>query len=212
MDPVRIVVFGVTGRTGRLLVEGALQRGHDVTALVGARDDAGALPSTARIVRGQVLDGGAVSDAVDGQEAALVALADGSRTERRASAQGVLNVIRSMQRYRVPRLVVLSASLAHPGPDPSLPWFREHLVKPLLHRHLAATLRRAEVTIRQSELEWTLVRATSLTDKPPRGSFHVGPGYSLRGGTAMARVDVAAFMLDEIGRRHNVGHAIALAY
>lgn len=209
---MRVVVFGLTGQTGRLLVRGALRRGHDVTALAGERDRSGELPPTARVLQGSVLDGGAVSDAVDGQEAALVALADGARAERRASAQGVLNVIRSMQRYGVRRLVVLSASLAHPGPDPGLPWIREHLLKPLLHRDFATTLRRAEITVRQSELEWTLVRAPSLNDRPPRGHLRAGPGYSLGGSRAIARADVAAFMLDELDRRQNVGHAVALAY
>jgi putative NADH-flavin reductase len=94
---MRVVVFGATGRTGRLLVEGALARGHDVTAFVRAPDKLGVLRDRVRVAQGDVLDGGAVSDAVDGQEAALVALGVAMKKgDPAVNAQGTLNVIRSM--------------------------------------------------------------------------------------------------------------------
>jgi putative NADH-flavin reductase len=211
---MKVVIFGATGRTGRLLVKGALARGHDVTAFVRAPDKLGSLQDLVHVVQGDVLDGGAVSDAVDGQDAALVAL--GVAVKKRdpaVNAQGTLNVIRSMQRYGLRRLVVLSAGGAQQGPDPNLPWAFEHVVKPLFLKHAFADLRRMETSVRQSELDWTIVRAAGgLTDGPARGGYRVGPGHSLSGGRRIARADVAAFMLDELERRDNVAHALAIAY
>ena len=211
---MKVVVFGATGRTGRLLVEGALERGHDVTALVRAPDKLGALRERVRIVRGDVLDGGVVSDAVDGQEAALVALGVAMKKgDPAVNAQGTLNVIRSMQRYAVRRLVVLSAGGTQQGHDPNLPWTFERVLKPLFLKHAFADLRRMETSVRQSELEWTIVRAAGgLTDGPARGVYRTEPGYSLPGGRKIARADVAAFMLDELERGHNIAHALAIAY
>jgi putative NADH-flavin reductase len=210
---MKVVVFGATGRTGRLLVEGALARGHDVTAFVRAPNKLGALRDRVRVVHGDVLDGGAVSDAVDGQEAVLVALAGGgTKAAEQVNAQGTLNVIRSMQRYGVRRLVVLSAGGTQPGRDPNLPWFFERIVKPLFLKNVLADLRRMEISVRQSELDWTLVRAAQLVDGPARGAYRAEPGYSLPGGTKIARADVAAFMLDELERRDNIAHALAIAY
>lgn len=210
---MKVVVFGATGRTGRLLVEGALARGHDVTAFVRAPNKLGALRDRVRVVHGDVLDGGGVSDAVDGQEAVLVALAGGgTKAAEQVNAQGTLNVIRSMQRYGVRRLVVLSAGGTQPGRDPNLPWFFERIVKPLFLKNVLADLRRMEISVRQSELDWTLVRAAQLVDGPARGAYRAEPGYSLPGGTKIARADVAAFMLDELERRDNIAHALAIAY
>ena len=210
---MKVVVFGATGRTGRLLVEGALARGHDVTAFVRAPNKLGALRNRVRVVHGDVLDGGAVSDAVDGQEAVLVALAGGgTKAAEQVNAQGTLNVIRSMQRYGVRRLVVLSAGGTQPGRDPNLPWFFERIVKPLFLKNVLADLRRMEISVRQSELDWTLVRAAQLVDGPARGAYRAEPGYSLPGGMKIARADVAAFMLDELERRDNIAHALAIAY
>ena len=210
---MKVVVFGATGRTGRLLVEGALARSHDVTAFVRAPNKLGALRDRVQVVHGDVLDGGAVSDAVDGQEAVLVALAGGgTKAAEQVNAQGTLNVIRSMQRYSARRLVVLSAGGTQPGRDPNLPWFFERVVKPLFLKDVLADLRRMEISVRQSELDWTLVRAAQLVDGPARGAYRAEPGYSLPGGTKIARADVAAFMLDELERRDNIAHALAIAY
>ena len=211
---MKVVVFGASGRTGRLLVDGALARGHDVTAFVRAPDKLGVLRDRVRVVKGDVLDGGAVSDAVDGQEAALVALGVAMKKgDPAVNAQGTLNVIRSMQRYDVRRLVVLSAGGTQQGPDPNLPWVFERVVKPLVLKHAFADLRRMETSVRQSELDWTIVRASGgLTDGPARGEYRAEPGYSLPGGRRIARADVAAFMVDELGRRDNIAHALAIAY
>jgi putative NADH-flavin reductase len=211
---MNVVVFGATGRTGKLLVEGALGRGHDVTVFVRAPDKLGALRERVQVVQGDILDGGLVSDAVDGQDAALVALGVARKKRDPAvNAQGTLNVIRSMQRYEVRRLVVLSAGGTQDGTDPNLPWTFERVVKPLFLKHAFADLRRMETSVRQSELDWTIVRAAGgLTDGPARGGYRVEPGYSLPGGRRIARADVAAFMLDELERRDNVAHALAVAY
>ena len=120
---MKVLVVGATGRTGRLLTRGALERGHEVTALVRAPEKLGDLAGRVRVVAGDVLDGGVVSDAVDGQDAVLVALSAAHRKNAPAvNALGTLNVIRSMQRYDVRRLVVLSASgtAARTRPQPAV--------------------------------------------------------------------------------------------
>jgi uncharacterized protein YbjT (DUF2867 family) len=211
---MRVLIVGATGRTGRLLVKGALERGHDVTALARAPEKLGDATGEVRVVAGDVLDGGVVSDAVDGQDAVLVALSAAHKSSEPAvNALGTLNVIRSMQRYRVRRLVVLSASGTQPGRDPNLPWAFERVVKPLFLKHAYADLRRMETTVRQSELDWTIVRVSgALTDGPPRGAYRAEPGYSLPGGRRISRADVAEYMLDQLTLRADVGHAVAVAY
>jgi putative NADH-flavin reductase len=211
---MNVLVVGASGRTGRLLVAGAMERGHAVTALVRARERLGGLAAQARVIEGDVLDGGAVSDAVDGQDAVLVALGVAmKKTDPAVNALGTLNVIRSMQRYGVRRLVVLSAGGTQQGHDPNLPWAFERVFKPLFLKHAYADLRRMETSVRQSELDWTIVRAAGgLTDGPARGGYRVEPGYSVPGGRRIARADVAEFMLDQLVLHDDMGHAVAIAY
>jgi putative NADH-flavin reductase len=211
---MNVLVVGASGRTGRLLAAGALERGHAVTALVRARERLGDLAARVRVVEGDVLDGGVVSDAVDGQDAVLVALGVAMKKDDPAvNALGTLNAIRSMQRYGVRRLVVLSAGGTQQGHDPNLPGVFERIVKPLFLKHAFADLRRMETSVRQSELDWTIVRASGgLTDGPARGGYRVEPGYSLPSGRRITRADVAEYMLDQLTLRGDLGHAVAIAF
>lgn len=208
-----VLVVGATGRTGRLLARGAIGRGHSVTALVCTPERLGDLADRVHTVVGDVLDGGVVSDAVDGRDAVLVVLGAARRKAAPINALGTLNVIRSMQRYGVRRLVVLSCSGVRPGRDPSLPWVHDRIVRRALLGHVFVDLRRMETSVRQSGLDWTIVRAPgALTNGPARGGYRAGPGYSLPGGRRISRADVAEYMLDQLTLTDDVGHAVAVAY
>lgn len=211
---MKVLIVGATGRTGRLLTRGALTRGHQVTVLVRAPEKLGDLTGRVRVVAGDVLDGGVVSDAVDGQQAVLVALSAAHRRHAPAvNALGTLNVIRSMQRFGVRRLVVLSASGTAPRRDPNLPWVFDRVIKPVLLGPAYDDLRRMETSVRTSELDWTIVRISgALTNDAPRGVYRAEPGYSLPGGRKIARADVAEYMLDQLTLTDDVGHAVAVAY
>ena len=65
---MKLAIFGATGKTGRPLVEQALAAGHSVAAL--ARDPAklGMEHANLRVIKGDVLDANAVSEALRGVE------------------------------------------------------------------------------------------------------------------------------------------------
>ncbi|MDQ3879469.1 MAG: NAD(P)H-binding protein, partial [Chloroflexota bacterium] len=73
---MRLTVLGPTGRIGRLVVEQALEAGHDVTVLARRRDAfaASAAPDRLRVVTGDATDLDAVSAAVDRADAVISAL------------------------------------------------------------------------------------------------------------------------------------------
>lgn len=185
-----------------------------MTALLRAPEQSGALVAGVRIVAGDVLDGGLVSDAVDGEDAVIVTLRPArTKAEPAVAALGTLNMIRSMQRCSVRRLIVRSTVGMQPGRDPNLPWHVERLVKPLLRRAAYDDLRRMETSVRQSELDWTIVRAPgAVGDGPARGIYRSAPGYSLPGGRSIARADLTEHLLDQLTLTGDIGHAVAVAY
>jgi FlaA1/EpsC-like NDP-sugar epimerase len=73
-DPMRLLVIGATGGTGRELVQQALAHGHQVTAFV--RDPARLQIEHAnlRVAKGDVLDYATVEAAMRGQDAVVSAL------------------------------------------------------------------------------------------------------------------------------------------
>jgi uncharacterized protein YbjT (DUF2867 family) len=79
---VKILIIGATGGTGRLLLEMALEQGHEVTAL--ARNPSAVAPRDyrPRVLGGNTLDPDAVEAAVSGQGAVLSAWARAARSPR----------------------------------------------------------------------------------------------------------------------------------
>lgn len=211
---MRLAILADAVRLAPLLVGEALPRGHEVSMLGAAPEGLPAGRDRLRRVPGRQGDAGAVSDLIDGREAVIVALADGSDASALRSAPAVtIDAIRSMRRYGVSRLVVLSAAAVTPGGEPGRPRFFGRLADPLARRRAVADLRRMEVAVRRSELDWTLVRAARLTDEPPRGldRIRVGPGFSLPGGRPISRADVAAFLIQQLERGDDIGHALAIS-
>jgi putative NADH-flavin reductase len=206
---VKIVVCGATGRTGRELVRVALERGHFVTAL--AHDVHGDLTPAERltIAYGDVLVRETLWSVVNGADAVLWAVGPSSGDRSNLLGPGIANVAAAMRSAGVRRVVALSSSSV--GDRKGDPWWRRLFGRPTRaatvddHRHM-------EVALRQSGLDWTIVRATQLLDGPSRGHCRVGPGYSLPGRTGVARADVAAVMLDQLDTDLNVGHAVAVSY
>jgi uncharacterized protein YbjT (DUF2867 family) len=215
---MKVVVFGATERLGGLLVAGALGRGHTVTAFGPARpaptgpakDPAGGRLQT---VPGDLVEGAAVAAAVAGHDAVLYALEPPSgRGPTTRASQGMRNVVRAMSDGGVRRLICLS--IGGPGTervgDP--PGLVKRLFRASPPSGALADLRKTEVTVRQSGLDWTIVRAARLTDDEGRHRHRTGPGYALPHGTKIARADVAEFMLDQLDDVTNVGHAVAIAW
>ncbi|NHN46882.1 complex I NDUFA9 subunit family protein [Halostella sp. JP-L12] len=145
---MRILVTGGTGFIGEKLCRELDERGHDVTALARDPDEA-TLPSSVERARGDVTVYDSVEASFDGQDAVvnLVALSPlfkprGGATHEDVHLGGTENVVRAAEEHDVPRVVQMSALGADPGG--STAYIR--------------TKGRAEEVVRDSDLDWTLVR------------------------------------------------------
>ena len=85
----------------------------------------------------------------------------------------------------------------------------KYALRPLIFRNILAEHRRVEEIVKASTLSWTVVRPPKLTNGPPRGylaSLELQPGRF-----SAARVDVAAFIADELESNQYVRQAVFVA-
>jgi len=80
----------------------------------------------------------------------------------------------------------------------------------VLRKHYA-DLARMEDVIRDSGLDWTVVRPPRLTDKPVTGAYRMAYGQNLRGGFFISRADVAHHMLRVLEQPETIGQIIGIA-
>jgi len=193
---VKLAVFGATGGTGRSLVQQALAQGHAVTALVRDPERA-ALPTEVGVVAGDVRDAAPVGEVVAGVDAVLSCL--GASLPASMGARGMVGtdgvpvIIEAMKRHGVRRLIAVSAF----GAGDSKPQIS------LMFRNAMATMLRGiykdkngmEPVIQGSEVDWTILRPTNLTDGPRTGQVVFDPADKLGVRDRIARADVAEVML-----------------
>ena len=187
--------MGATGRTGRQIVLRALAQGHALTALVRDPANLGELGTRVDAVRGDVRDPAAVHRAVRGADAVLVALGRSRGSPRDLQSQALANLVSSMTREGVRRLVVLANSAVEDPTDrPSLAQRAVRVLLRLVHPTDRRDALVAARTIERSGLAWTIVRASVLRDTPPTKAYRVG---RMTGdlGLRVSRSDVAEFML-----------------
>jgi uncharacterized protein YbjT (DUF2867 family) len=90
-----------------------------------------------------------------------------------------------------------------------------HLLGPLTKaalRKVFADLARMEDLLRDSGLDWTVVRPPRLTDKPVTGTYRTAQGQNLRRGLFISRADVAHLMLRVLGQPDTIHRTIGIAY
>src|ERR1700677_5137897 len=170
-NPMKVLILGGTGATGRHLCEQAAAAGHAVTALV--RDSAAAKLSCPGVTirQGQPTSEADVTAAVAGNDAVLSALGprQGSDPVCVGAAQAV---IAAMKKQGVKRLLWLSAG----GAGDSAPqiirasFVFRRIIMPVSPRKPYANHTRAEELIHASGLDFTVVRPVQLVDGPTNGT------------------------------------------
>jgi putative NADH-flavin reductase len=194
----KISVFGASGRTGKLFTELALQNGYEVKPLVRDPSKLELQHSNLEVIQGDVLDPAKVGETIKATDAVINLI--GNRKDsppdlRRTSTQHILN---AMQQNKVKRLIALSSPFAilDERDKPSFYFkFAVLMTKPLFGAALVEDGRASLDLIRCSELDWTIVRAPTLSNQPSKGNYRVGY-LDANTGKIASRSDVAAFLLD----------------
>jgi len=194
---VKVLIIGATGSTGRILLEKALEQGHQVTAL--ARNPSAVAPPEyrPRVLGGNVLDPEAVEAAVAGQDAVLSALGTRSTKPTTLFSASTANLVGAMKKHGVRRLVCITGvgagdSKGHVG------FLYDRVFLPLVLRNQYEDKERQEEILRRSGLEWVIVRPARVTNKRATGEYQVflsGDSYKA---TTISRQDVADFMLAQL--------------
>lgn len=221
---MKLTIFAATGGIGRHILDQAVAAGHDVTAVVRnpgklSRDDVRTV--TADLATS---DPAALESAVEGADVVLSGLGPRSNADAGVATQGTRAIVRAMEATGVRRIVVVSAAPVSTVPSPGNPkppkhdpgdgFFMRHLFSPLGKIPLGkvfADLAVMEDILRDSALDWTVVRPPRLTDKPLTAAYRTAYGQNLRRGFLVSRADVAHLMLHVIDKPDTIKQAIGIA-
>jgi putative NADH-flavin reductase len=220
---MKLTIVAATGGIGRRVLEQAVAAGHDVTALVRNPKK---LSKDVRVVAADMLapDPAALERSVKGADAVLSGLGPVSKSDAGVASQGTRAIVRAMKAAGVRRIVVVSAAPVSTVPSPGRPrppkndpgdgFFMRNILSPLTKvafGKIYADLALMEDVLRDSGLDWTVVRPPRLTNSPPTSTYRTAYGQNLRRGIAISRADVAQFMLRALEQPETIKQTIGIA-
>jgi putative NADH-flavin reductase len=199
---MKILVLGITGKTGSHAARIAIERGHKVVGI--ARDPGKVTVQGAEIVTGTPYDLETVQKAINGCDAVVSTLGMFPNTQGifakvksplDSMSVSMKNVIKSMQEKGIKRVVLMTA-LGVGDSKNLMPWLFGIIVKISNIKYAYADHNRQEQLLENSGLDWTIVRPVMLTDKEDDLSLATnikGEGQ-IKG--SVTRKAVANFMVD----------------
>lgn len=213
---MKIALIGATGYVGAALLEEALNRGHQVTALVRHPEK---LPQHANLSaqRADVHDVASLTEQLRGHDAVLSAFNPGwdradTREQFIAGSQAIVAATKAAGIRRL--LVVGGAGSLYVAPGQQLldtPDF------PAEYKEGAEGARQALNLLRdEQELEWTFLSPAALLQPGPRtGQFRLGGDDLLLSDGQPGRIsvaDLAVALLDETEQPQHLRQRFTLAY
>jgi uncharacterized protein YbjT (DUF2867 family) len=190
-----------------LLVQQALAAGHEVVAYARTPSK---LPVHQRLtpVQGQLDDASAIATAVRGSDAVHSMLGPSTnKADTPPLITGYRNIVAAMREHGVERLVAMGTpSITDPTDG------KEAKVRLMISgiRRFQPVAYDAIVTIgqiiRESGLQWTIVRLPLLTDGPKAPSINVR-NVGDKGGLRLSRANAAAYFLEQASDYSEIGRA-----
>jgi putative NADH-flavin reductase len=220
---MKLTIFAATGGVGQQLLEQAVAAGHDVTAVVRNPNK---LSRDVRTVTADLATAGpaVLEPAIAGADAVLSGLGPHSNADAGVATRGTRPIVEAMRATGVRRIVAVSAAPVATVPSPGRPnpprhdpgdgFFMRNLgerVAKTLFGKVYDDLAVMEDILRDSGLDWTIVRPPRLTDKPLTGAYRTAIGQNVHGGTSVSRADVAHLMLSALDRPETIRQVIGVA-
>lgn len=211
-EPKNIIVFGASGKTGKLVVEEALAKNCQVKAFVRDRDRLPIDREHLNILTGNVMDLNAVEQAIEGSDAVISVLGWAKNSPKNLLATSGKTIVETMEKLGVSRLITVIGA-AVDAPNDNFSSMSRRLIVSLIKKiepELFADSQKLADTIYNSNLDWTIVRVPRLVNGDRTKTYRYGQ-LDLGFGAKVRRSDLAHFLAQQIDSNEFVKQAPTIA-
>lgn len=212
---MKVLVIGATGGTGKYVVELALNLGYHVTAFVRNPIKFKVSNTNLKVIQGDVMELSTLQTAMQNQEAVICCLGAPALKPGKVRSVGTKHIIKAMNGNGVSRLICQS-SLGFGDSAVMLnsaSFITKNIVVPFILRKTFKEHHLQEVLIKQSTLNWTIVRPATMDNGKFTGTYKHGFPYSdtsLK--LKISKADVAHFLVEQLSSNTYEGKVTGISY
>jgi putative NADH-flavin reductase len=212
---MKIAVFGASGRIGSRIISEALNRGHDVTAVVRHPEDYTTIHDHLKVAKGDLFNAQDVETGAFDQEAVVCAYNYTRGAAPSTFSEVVVPLIHGLKQAHTKRLIIIGgAGSLEVAPGKQLvdtSDFPEAYKAPALAHREALQLYKKE-----HELEWTYISpAAEIAPGERTGRFRTGTNQLLtdaQGKSFITMEDFAIAVVDEIENPMHIREQMTVGY
>ena len=197
---MNITLFGASGAIGRLVIQQAIQNGDCVTAYVRREDSISIRHKGLKIIVGELSNQSKMEEAIADADVVISTLGPELDTSRKVKSLPIANghkmIIRIMEKMNKKRLITLGTPTVKAKEDKKqlitvLPGIMAKILYPTGYQEM----KEIEQLIKQSTLDWTVVRIINPNLKHRGKDYKISLGDT-KGKMGVSRDNVAQCMYD----------------
>ena len=212
---MKLAIFGAGGRIGSRIVDEALNRGHDVTAVVRHPENYTKIHQHLKVAKGDLFNSQDVQTGAFDQDAVVSAYSPAAGVPPSTITEVALPLINGLKQAHVKRLIVVGgAGSLEVAPGKQLvdtPDFPE-AYKPASLAHREAL----KIYQKEKDLDWTFVSPSAVIMPGERtGKFRTATNKLLtaaNGKSYISMEDFAAGIIDEIENPMHIREIFTIGY
>ncbi|MDH5786429.1 MAG: SDR family oxidoreductase [Chromatiales bacterium] len=211
---MKIAIIGATRGIGKELLLQSLAAGHEVTALARNTSAIQITSPNLHLVKGDILDINSVTETSKEQDAICICV--GVRPTRKpvtVFSEGIKVVIEAMHQggNHQQKLIVITGigagdSRGHGG------FLYDRIINPLLLDKVYRDKDLEETFIKQSDVQWQIVRPGFLTNGPRTGKYRIVDDMTGVTAGKISRADVADYILNQLKHPTHFGKTPLISY
>jgi len=194
-----IAIFGGTGQTGKLVLDKVLKKGYRVKALMRNPKKIEFSNSSLELIKGDVLNPTDVFNTVNNSDVVLSLFGHVEGSPQWLQSNGTQNILAAMNKSNVQKIISLSGG-GLPFPEKDKPKFPDKMIRFIMKlavpKILNDAVKHAEI-LKESDLDWMIVRGPRLTNEKPKHKYRVG-WVGVNASTKISRADLADFIVKQI--------------
>ncbi len=205
---MKIVLFGASGKTGRIVLDLALNAGHEVTAVVRDESKIKIFHDNLIVKTADLFNESSVIEVSKGAELAISCLGGDANNKSTLLSDMIEVIVPAIKKSGVREMFHISSAGIHD----EMSGIIAKLFVNIFFKNAISDHKIAANLIINSGLDYLILRPLSLTDGEMTKKFRTSDVSVPKGGKNISREDVAYFLVQAIGDQSLKNKSICLCY